>query len=157
MRLQKTEGKFRLCIVLLVLNLVFIWGNSALPASASRAFSQWVQELISGIAGTDDPSQTIGHGLLRKLAHFTEFCSLGLLLGWLFLMQQKILLLPLLYGFLTACIDELIQCMVPDRGPGIRDVLIDTAGVAVGIGLLCLVCYIKEKQKNQSYLEEKTQ
>lgn len=157
MKLQRTDGKLRLCMILLVLNLMFIWGNSLLPASASRTFSKWVQELISGVAGTEDPSQVIGHGLLRKLAHFTEFCSLGILLSWLFFMQQKNWLLPLTYGFLAACVDELIQCMVPDRGPGIRDVLIDTAGVAVGIGLLCLVCYIKEKQNNQTYLEEKTQ
>ncbi len=156
MKLRRTEGRFRLCLVLLILNLVFIWGNSLLPASASRAFSQWIQKLLSGAAGLDDAS-AIGHGMLRKLAHFLEFCTLGTLLGWLFFMQHKIWLLPLFYGFLAACTDELIQCMVPDRGPGITDVLIDTCGVAVGIGLLCLACYIKEKQNNQVYLEEKTQ
>jgi hypothetical protein len=53
--------------------------------------------------------------------------------------------LPLFAGFLVACVDETIQMFVPDRGPGIRDVAIDTAGVFVGIALFSLVYFMKNR------------
>ena len=49
---------------------------------------------------------------------------------------------PFLYAlgcaFLAACIDETIQIFVPLRGPGIKDVLIDTGGALTGIAILTL-------------------
>ena len=106
--------------------------------------------LFSG--GTVDANS--GHGLLRKLAHFTEFACLGALLAWLFGMLRKPLLLALPGGFLIACADETIQRFVPDRGPAFKDVLIDTSGVLVGIGLLFLGYTIRKKHAKQ-YPEEK--
>ena len=49
-------------------------------------------------------------------------------------------------GFLAACVDETIQIFVPNRGPSVFDVLIDTAGVAVGVTLLLLFHHIKRNQ-----------
>ncbi len=132
----RTDRRIRVCNVLLILNLVFIWGNSLLPGEISGAFSEWVKgilaKLLPGIvAGT-------GGGLVRKIAHFTEFAALGALLFWRFSMAGKPWMLPALGGFGAACVDETIQCFVPDRGPGIRDVLIDAGGVLTGILLLHL-------------------
>ena len=64
-------------------------------------------------------------------------------------MQKKRKIWALAYGFGAACVDETIQCFVPDRGPGIKDVMIDTAGVAVGITLLLLGYTIYKKQKSK--------
>lgn len=145
--MKKTNKRLRLCIVLLVVNLVFIWGNSLLPGELSGAFSRWIKELL-GIAPGDPHT---GHGLLRKIAHFMEFACLGLLLQWLHGMLRKPLWRSLLAGFLAACLDETIQLFVPDRGPGIKDVLIDTAGVCVGAALLwiCIIRKIKIKENIQ--------
>ena len=74
--MKKTTFRLRLCVTLLVLNLIFIWGNSLLPGEISGAFSRWVKELL-GIAPGDPHT---GHGLLRKIAHFTEFALLGITL-----------------------------------------------------------------------------
>lgn len=143
----KTDRKLRLCIALLIANLVFIWGNSMMPREISEAISHWVRDLLfSALPGG---SGNEGHGLLRKMAHFAEFSCLGLCLSWLIRMVREKKwehwLLPLAGGFLTACIDETIQCFVPGRGPGIRDVAIDTAGALVGIALFSLVYFMKNR------------
>lgn len=151
--IPRTKGRLRLCVTLLILNLIFIWGNSLLPGSVSGALSRWLKELLSSIF-PGGPGDDGGHGLLRKLAHFTEFCCLGMCLSWLIRMLRtkkwEHYALPLLGGFLTACADETIQCFVPERGPGILDVGIDTLGVAFGIFLLSTVYYLGNRSKISS-------
>lgn len=146
--IQRTKGHMWLCITLLIINLIFIWGNSLLPGEISGAISHWVKDILSQII-PGKPSSNQGHGLLRKMAHFTEFGCLGLFLSWLIRMVRErkweYWLLPLFAGFLVACIDETIQMFIPDRGPGIRDVAIDTAGVFVGIALFSLVYFMKKR------------
>lgn len=145
-----TDKRLKICTALLVCNLIFIWGNSLMSAEVSRAFSTLVKDILNlflGSVSSGGAQQISGDGLLRKLAHFTEFASLGLLLGWLFGMLQKPWVYPFLCGALAACVDETIQMFVPERGPGILDVGIDTAGVLTGMILLYLGhTYFKRKQ-----------
>ena len=155
--MKYTKARLRICVTLLVLVLLFIWGNSCLPAPVSAAFSRWVRNLLAPLFGWP-PSVpgTTGPSVLRKVAHLTEFCWLGLCLGWLFGMvrtkKTEIYLYSLLAGIAAACIDETIQIFVPGRGPGIADVGIDTLGVTLGIVFISLIQQIK---KNKSkHLEE---
>ncbi len=148
-------GKRRsaLCTWLLVLNLAFIWGNSMLPASASGALSDWVKACLQWLLpGDGDDSQ--GGGLLRKLAHFSEFLSLGAVLCWFWGMRRKKRLacvaLAAACGIAAACVDETIQHFSPGRYPSIRDVLIDAVGVAVGISLFRIGYTIYKKAKNNT-------
>ncbi|MBQ8835178.1 MAG: VanZ family protein [Oscillospiraceae bacterium] len=145
----RTEKRLRLAYTLLALNLVFIWGNSLLPGELSGAISDWVKELLSHLlAGT--PSAGGGGGLLRKLAHFTEFAALGMCLGWIAGMLAKPRSRALLAGILAACIDETIQVFVPDRGPSLIDVGIDSCGVLTGITLLYFgYDYLKRKHNKE--------
>lgn len=145
----RTERRLRLCVTLLVLNLIFIWGNSMLPGSVSGAISGWVKDILSQIFSGMPSDAEGGHNLLRKIAHGTEFCCLGLCLSWLFGMLRKPWWLAFLCGAAAACLDETIQCFVPDRGPGIRDVCIDSAGVLVGIILLLAGHAIYQKYRKQ--------
>ena len=150
--IRRTESRMRLCICLLAANLLFIWGNSLLPGEASGALSGWVHTLIRSLFPNMGEGAG-GHGLLRKLAHFTEFCALGTVLSWLFAMlkeKKRAFVLPsLVCGCLAACVDETLQRFVPDRGPSIKDVGIDSMGVILGIGLLWLGYTIHEKKKNK--------
>lgn len=132
----RTDKRVRLCVCLLVAVLVFIWGNSLLPGEVSGALSDWVHGMLTRLFSGGNGSAFGGRGLLRKIAHFTEFCALGLCLGWLFGMKGKSMRLPLALGAAVACADEALQLLVPERGPAILDVCIDTAGVATGIALL---------------------
>lgn len=146
--MKRTRLRLMICLALLVLLLTFIWGNSCLPGEASGAFSaqvkNWFAHLFGGESADKDPA---GHGLLRKLAHFTEFFALGLDLCWLMNMLRRKRweagILALVCGFLAACTDETIQYFVPGRGPGWADVGIDTLGVALGAGLLLLILLTK--------------
>ena len=145
--MKRTNKRFCLCVALLIANVLFIWGNSLLPGSVSGAISGWVRDALSFLFPGGAAAPDSGHGLLRKLAHFTEFACLGALFAWLFGMYRKPLFLALPCGFLIACADEIIQRFVPDRGPAFKDVLIDTSGVLVGIGLLFLGYTICKKKR----------
>lgn len=141
----RTEKRLRLCITLLIMNLVFIWGNSLLPGEVSGAISDWVKEILAALLPGDGQS-TPGGGLLRKLAHFTEFAALGMCLTWLMGMLRKHFGFALMAGAAAACVDETIQRFVPDRGPSIKDVGIDTCGVIVGMSLLLLGHYLLKRK-----------
>ena len=153
--IQNSRFRLRLCIALTVFNLIFIWGNSLLPANISAAISTFVRNVIAFFLpgeGTADPNA--GHGILRKIAHVLEFCSLGVLLCWLLTEIRKRRIFSLLGGLLAACIDETIQLFVPGRGPHIRDVFIDTLGVIAGFGVFTIF-YLVYKKKKLIYLEDK--
>ena len=152
--MKRTDKRLRLCTALLICNLVFIWGNSLLPGEISGAFSDWVKSILAQLLpmGPDDGS---GGGLLRKVAHFTEFTALAMLLAWLHGMLGKAPWQPFLWGVLAAAADETIQCFVPDRGPGIKDVCIDSAGVLTGIILLWTGYHFVKKRTLKLSLEDK--
>ena len=139
------DRQIRICRALLILNLCFVWGNSLLPGEISGALSDWVKEFLIKLLPVGE-NMSSGGGLLRKLAHFTEFTVLGLLLGWLVRLMQKKQWYPLLWGVAAACVDETIQMFVPDRGPALRDVGIDSCGVLTGILLMQAVHILKRQQ-----------
>ncbi|MDO5401303.1 MAG: VanZ family protein [Eubacteriales bacterium] len=142
--MRRTNKRMALCITLLTLNLAFIWGNSLMPGTVSEAISSWVKSLLALVLPMGGPGGSGGFWV-RKLAHLTEFTALGLCLGWLFAMLNKGKWTPLLWGVAAACVDETIQCFVPGRGPGVRDVCIDAAGVLTGVLVLRLACVLTEK------------
>ena len=153
----QTEKRLRLCKTLLVLNLILIWGNSLLPGDVSGAISDAVKAFLMPLVELFFPgagSAGGGGGLLRKLAHFTEFTCLGLCLSWLVIMLERHKALPILFGFLTACVDETIQAFVPGRNPSPIDVAIDTSGVITGMILLLTGYHIYKKRKTNHKMEE---
>ena len=88
---------------------------------------------------------------LRKIAHMTEFGSLGALI-LLFLLTWKGSLLPryllaLVSTFLYACTDELHQMLSDNRGPQFRDVLIDLSGALIACTVILLIgLWIKHRK-----------
>ena len=105
---------------------------------------------MSGEIPEDVPA---GEGILRKIAHLLEFCSLGFFCSALLRLLKKKYPYALVAGFLTGCIDECIQLLVPARGPRFRDVLIDTLGVIAGIGVFTILLLLKHRKK-QILLED---
>lgn len=146
----RTPKKLRVCIALLVCNVVFIWGNSMLPAHISAAISGFVRDIVSVFFGGGGGGEAVfGEGILRKIAHFIEFACLGALFCWLFSMLGQHRLYALGCGFLVACVDETIQCLVPGRGPRITDVLLDSVGVACGMAALLAGYTIYQRRSKQ--------
>ena len=151
--MKKTPGRMWACRILLVLILMFIWGNSALPANLSGAVSDWVRDVLCCIFPFDGVNPDDGTHLLRKMAHFLEFACLGACLCWLFGMagfrRKRAWICPLLCGFVAACIDEAIQFFVPGRHASLLDVGIDSAGVLTGLNLVLLGYYVVYHLKRQ--------
>ena len=141
----KTEKRLRICTALLICNLAFIWGNSLLPGEISGALSNWLKGVLSALMGSSGEGG--GGGLLRKIAHFTEVACLGMCLTWRMGMLGKTPFRAVLLGVSAACVDETIQRFVPDRGPSIFDVGIDSCGVLTGMTLLLIGHYFV-KRKN---------
>lgn len=142
-----SKKRLWLCRGLIVACLAFIWGNSMIPGSASQALSDGLKQFLglSLSAGV----MAGGRDLVRKLAHLTEYAALGWLLGWHGGMTGKKPRLSLLAGCLCAVADETIQCITPNRGPGLADVLLDSFGVFLGITALHLghTLYITARDK----------
>ena len=139
--MKRTKLRMAICLALRVVILAFIWGNSLMDAGASKGFSDWVRGILRQLLGKEPSGGgESGSHLLRKMAHITEFCCLGLCLAWLMHMLlskiPKAVVLAVVAGVAVACIDECIQLFVPGRGPGIVDVLIDSAGVILGVAIL---------------------
>lgn len=93
---------------------------------------------------------------IRKTAHFSIYALLGFLISNAFAYQNRIYGTPsqskrrffsLLIGVIYAVSDELHQYFVPGRGCAVRDMLIDSAGVAVGILLSSILIYLIDQRK----------
>ena len=146
--MERNQKKIRLWIFLVICNILFIWGNSLLPGSISGAISKFVSYVVYQVILGRPGFGGGGHGLMRKVAHFTEFACLGVFLCRLMFWMRKPRIFALLGAFLVACSDETIQRLVPDRGPSLKDVLIDTSGAAVGMILLFVgyACFKRHKK-----------
>ena len=141
-----------LCCALIAQNLALIWGNFTLPGGVSMELSDGFLALLSqGLPAL----AVIGSILIRKLAHFSEFACLGLLLGWLLSPEGGFrgFAAPALLGTLAACVDETIQRFVPGRESSLIDVWIDIFGVCAGILLLRLGyrCIRRRKERKQNF------
>ena len=150
--MKRTKPRLWINSGLIIGILCFIWGNSLLPGEDSGQLSGFVGMMLQKLLPFLDLQNEIGLHLLRKAAHFSEFAALGMSLAWLFgmLSKQRLLslALPLLSGAGAAAIDETIQLFSPNRGPSIKDVGIDTAGVITGIAVLTLLhCLYKRMKK----------
>ena len=154
--MEHNRKKIRFWAIIIVCNILFIWGNSLLPGSVSGAISKFVSYVVFEVILGRPGGGGDGHGLLRKVAHFTEFACLGAFLSRFLFLLRKPRLLALAGAFLVACCDETIQRFVPDRGPSFRDVLIDTSGAAVGM-ILLLVGYAYVKSHKKQATEENHQ
>ena len=92
------------------------------------------------------------HPIIRKLAHFSIYCLVGFsVMGFwcTFDIKNKYKLLwSILLGVSYAASDEFHQSFVPGRGPSIRDVCIDSAGVLTGIFIMIFLILLFEAFNN---------
>lgn len=132
---------FFLKLLLVIAMLAFIWGQSLMPGDVSSMESEWfltwvqpavvfVQRLLARFGFVYELSY-----LVRKMAHFSEYAVLGVLMYWLFVKPdgRSRYVLPAGLCLASACVDEGIQIFAVERGPALKDVMIDFAGACAGI------------------------
>ena len=88
--------------------------------------------------------------VVRKMAHFTLFGVMGLLSFGAFsvvLPPRRAFWAALGLGMLQGILDEVHQLFVPGRACEIRDMAIDTAGVALGVLVMLLLFSLVKRKK----------
>lgn len=122
---------------------LFIWGNSLVPGTGSSHLSLSVVSIVrSWLSEMGLPSAWLTNLLVRKLAHFSEYALLSILVHNAFSTDSKLSIhrfaMVCVAPVMVACVDETIQRFVPGRCGTPVDVLIDCCGAAFGI----LVCHV---------------
>ena len=143
-------------IILTLLWLCFIFGNSLQTGAASGSASGKVHAIINAIPEALGLGSPVSHYFVRKAAHFTEFailtffiCSDLICFRLVSLKQSLKRSLPILsaalpMGIICAVADELLQNVSKDRGPSVTDVLIDSSGVLFAtISFMILFVFIR--------------
>lgn len=139
--------------ILIVINCVVIFNFSAQDSDKSSEQSGVVVDRVvntiekkSKKAKKDPSLREKVTFYVRKTAHFSIYTLLGL---WLMneantfdINKKKKWIICLLFGFLYAVSDEFHQSFVGGRSQEIRDILIDTIGVAFGCLIAVIVCLI---------------
>lgn len=151
MRPDKKPGKgLWICLTLTLLWVLFVFLHSLQNGEESSQKSSSLWEFLAKVL------PFISHTLVRKLGHLAEFTVLGCLLAALFRARglpaqlQKLsdlqchIVLPAYCGLVVAFCDEIIQTGVPGRDGKITDVLIDFAGVC--LGLLAVTVWTKRRK-----------
>lgn len=139
-------------MILLLLVLGFIWGQSCADVKTSSDESKFVtrriiRPAIKAIAGSQ-VAKKITEPLIRKLAHVAEYTVLGFILGLMIRNRRPRFWLGLLLGLTVAVLDETVQ-MFTGRGSLITDIWIDMIGVTFG-GLVALLFRPKNKGKTET-------
>lgn len=139
-----------------IVMMYVIFSFSAQDGTTSGNLSYQVSEIIIETAneafelGWSDSQEEYYiqriHHPVRKLAHMTEYFLLAVSVSFpLYVYGVRGIWLPLLAGTICvgfACLDEYHQSFVAGRGPSKKDVAIDSIGVAVGVILVQILCFI---------------
>lgn len=160
------RGRALLLGAIVLLIAAFIWNNSLQDAGASARRSFLFDQMAAGLLnflGDGVSWQQLDH-LVRKTAHFIEFCLLGAFLRLFFSCVReaswtalRLTLAPLLLAAAAASIDEFIQRFEPGRTSQFQDVLLDSAGALAGILLTgCLLQVVRRWRSGNHHRKEES-
>ena len=153
-RIEKTV--FGLLIIIWML-FIFNFSNQIADVSINTS-GNTIRKLIGIFPSTQNLSTEEKEKLVndmqpivRKLAHFSIYTLGGIIIYNFFntydLDNKKKIIYSFVVGGVYAVSDELHQLCVPGRSGELRDVLIDSCGVLVGILIMFLIYSIIEKRK----------
>lgn len=155
-------GKKQLIFFILTLiwcGVIFMFSsqNSEASSQTSGSVIETVYEFIVPEFSEFTPQQQETHVeslqfFARKAAHFTAYFILGVLAFNSVNSKKKALrfFIPVIFGFLYACSDELHQYFIPGRSCEFRDVCIDTLGAAAGAAAALAVSAIVSKKRTKT-------
>ncbi len=77
----KRNNRLKILNILLVCWIAFIWIHSMIPATASSEESRFIGQLVQPVLEIFFGKGAVTDFIVRKLAHFTEYAILGMLMG----------------------------------------------------------------------------
>ena len=136
-----------LAFIPMIAMMLLIWGFSANTGDASSKQSAAIvsrvvlfAEKVTGLELTEEERvcwEERIHTPIRKVAHMTEYMIFSWTVAFPFLLYKKrkdwISKGAFIFCVCYAILDEIHQLFVPDRSGQIRDVLIDSIGILIGI------------------------
>ena len=139
-------------IILILVTIVFIWSNSlqSIPESQAKSigFLNKVKPFLEIFVGTGN----VTDHLVRKLAHFTEFGTLGCELALLLALRKHInwqsVINSAFFAMTVALTDETIQ-IFSGRGSQVQDVWLDFAGSCTGILFVIVIFGLIKVARNR--------
>lgn len=146
-------------VILIILWTCLIFSFSSQDGDESSGFSRKFVEFFikdSDLVNKIEP-------YARKVAHFSEYGLGGVLFISLFSTYEwtdrRKITTSILLGVWYAVMDEIYQLMVPGRSGAIKDVYIDSLGIATGVIGMLIVIKIFEiiKNKRENKLESKAE
>lgn len=149
---MKITRKAVVFLLLTVSVTAFIWHNSLQDAvnsrEASKFFDLLLVQLVKFSGGTLSWRE-VDH-FVRKLAHFTEFALLGMMLRSFFAaalsrgrqLLSRCTLLAVCLCAMVAGMDEYLQQFSPGRSCQLSDVALDSSGALMGILVVELLFYL---------------
>ncbi|CAG9623260.1 VanZ family protein [Sutcliffiella rhizosphaerae] len=132
--------------------LIFFFSSQHAEQSAnlSGGITHFIREAIQKLAPEADLNMESLSYFIRKNAHFFAYMILGVLLvnalrstGVKF---WKSILFAFTISVLYAISDEIHQLFVPGRSGQVSDVILDSVGALVGIGIYTLILSLKRSK-----------
>ena len=137
--------------------LAWIFSNSLQSGTESYSQSSKVMKMVQSIAAFVAPDSYIAtatgedyeriHGVVRTLAHFSEFALLGVLVGCCYCSytnKKLFIFLPFAFLVCVPLVDEFLQTLTEGRAAEIADVLVDMSGAGTGLIIsLCVIWWIQ--------------
>lgn len=120
--------------IIMVLIFMFSAQNASQSSSLSSGLTQQVYQRVVSNFPHFPISLSTFHVVIRKLAHFSIYFSLGFTI-YFAMVNHHVASIPwsLLICVLYACSDEFHQLFVEGRAGLLSDVLIDSSGALLGI------------------------
>ena len=115
----------------MVLWMIFIFIMSSMNETTSSNQSGFFVSLIANLFNIKNIE--ILTTIVRKMAHFTEYFILGILVINSLDISNKRYLYSFIIGFIYAISDEVHQLFITGRSGKIFDVLIDSLGIIMSI------------------------
>ena len=154
-----------LCLMYMIFS--FSAQDGATSSALSYKVSYKIVETGAKVLGENlepyqiDSLATRFHGIVRKLAHMTEYFALAITVAFpLYVYGLRGIWLMLVAGFICvafACGDEYHQSFVANRSPSKRDVAIDSFGVFWGIVLVRIIGWTGRKTIFRPFSDEAMQ
>ena len=157
---KRASTRFRVIVMILTAAAIaFAFIHSAMPADVSSEESAGVLDFLYNFLRAVGISAELTDHIVRKLAHFTEFTAIGMLLttcAYSFdrFKPYRYTVYVFFAGLAAAVTDETIQLFSEGRSGQISDVLLDFSGIVLGTAVMLLLYFVYQRIRRKKMKHE---
>lgn len=115
------------------------------PGNESANTSSRVLEFVFDYLPMSTEYEVILHTIIRKLAHFSAYAVLGMLIYFAY-RGRRAALFTFFICLIFAITDEVHQLFIPGRSGEVRDVLIDLSGVVFSLIIIEMIRKLRNRR-----------